>query len=495
MLKNIISAIAKEASIMQYSLSHQNTPKLLKTFFSLFFLYLLFSYSASASVDSLYKTNCASCHGNKMQGGLGESLVDNKWLHGESDEQIFNVIKNGVANTDMMAWGNSLSAQEIRSLVIYIRETKYQSELEQMNKAVVHKNGQFSAAGEQFRLEKLDENSAGYWGIEFLPDNSYLVTEVSGKLWYFNQGIKTEIADIPTVWHRGQGGLLDIALHPDYINNKLIYLSYAQSDDGNKAMTAITRGRIEEGRWVTDKQIFKADTKHHLSSGAHFGDRMVFQNNDLYFSIGDRGNKEMAQDLSRPNGKIHRLTLDGDIPSDNPFVDTPKALASIWTYGNRNPQGMTLNTKSNKIWSVEHGPRGGDELNLITKANNYGWPLATFGMNYNGTPMTDKTSMVGMVQPIWHWTPSIAVSSIEFYHANAFSTWQNKALIGSLAKEELRLLTIVDDKVTKDELIIKGQGRIRDLKVAADGSIYLLLNSGSRSSRQGAIYRLVPAGK
>lgn len=460
-----------------------------------FCTYILASFSASATVSELYKIHCASCHGDKMQGGLGESLVDNKWIHGESDEQIFNVIKNGVTNTDMVAWGETLSAEEIRSLVIYIRETKYQSAQQQLNSAVVQKNGQFIAANEKFTLARLDNNNAAYWGIEFLPDNGYLVTEVSGKLWHFSEGKKTEITGMPAVWHRGQGGLLDIALHPDYVNNKFIYLSYAQSDDGHKAMTAIVRGRIEHGRWVTDKQIFKADTKHHLSSGVHFGNRMVLHDKFLYFSIGDRGSKEMAQNLSHPNGKIHRLTLDGNIPSDNPFVDTPKALASIWTYGNRNPQGMTLNTKSNKIWSVEHGPRGGDEVNLIEKANNYGWPLATFGMNYNGTPMTDKTSMEGMVQPLWHWTPSIAVSSIEFYQKSAFPAWQNKALIGSLAKEELRLLTIVNDKVTNDQLILKGQGRIRDLKVAADGSIYLLLNSGSRSSRQGAIYRLAPVEK
>lgn len=473
-----------------------NRSHLLSILASLFFINFLLSFNATASVDELYKTNCASCHGDKMQGGLGESLVDNKWIHGDSDEQITSVIKNGVADTDMIGWKNTLSAEDIRSLVIYIRETKYKAELDMMKKAVTVENGLFTAAGQQFTLEMLDEkNDGAYWGIEFLPDNSYLVTEVNGNLWHFNQGKKTEITGVLPVWVHGQGGLLDIALHPDYINNKLIYLSYAQSEDDNKGMTAIVRGRIKQGSWVTDKQIFKADSKHHLSSGAHFGDRIVFRDNYLYFAIGDRGNKEMAQDLSKPNGKIHRLSLEGAIPSDNPFVNNPSALASIWTYGNRNPQGMTLNKTTNKIWSVEHGPRGGDEVNLIEKASNYGWPLVTFGMNYNGTPMTDKTSMLGMVKPQWHWTPSIAVSSIEFYQGKAFPNWQNKALIGSLAKEELRLLTIVDDQVIKDKLIIKGQGRIRDLKVAPDGSIYLLLNSGSRSTRKGAIYRLAPVKK
>lgn len=467
-----------------------NSHPLLYLIVSVFLSGLTVNSYAVASVDDLYKANCASCHGDNMQGGLGVSLIDDTWIHGGSDKQIANIISLGVSNTSMIAWKNTLSAEEIRSLVIYIRETKYQSQLDIMKQTVSINNGKISVAGQQFKLTKIDSNNGGYWGMEFLPDNSYLVTQIDGKLWHFTQGKKVEITGILNVWFHSQGGLLDIALHPNYENNKLIYLSYAQSDKGKKGMTAIVRGRIVNNHWQTEKQIFKADSEFHLSAGHHYGDRMVFKDNYLYFSIGDRGSKEMAQDISKPNGKIHRLTLDGNIPSDNPFIKHQGAFKSIWSFGHRNPQGMTLNTTTKEIWAVEHGPRGGDETNLIVKANNYGWPLVTFGMNYNGTPMTDKTSMPGMTEPKWHWTPSIAVSSIEFYHGKSFPSWNGKALIGSLAKEELRLLSIVDNKVINDQLLMKGHGRIRDLKVAPDGSIYLLLNSGDRSNRQGSIYQI-----
>ena len=201
---------------------------------------------------------------------------------------------------------------------------------------------------------------------------------------------------------------------------------------------------------------------------------------------------ERSQDLDRPTGKIFRLHDDGRVPADNPFVDTPGALPGIWSYGHRNPQGMDQDPITGLLWESEHGPRGGDEINLVEKGLNYGWPVITYGMNYNGTPITEETHREGMEQPKLHWTPSIAVAGIDFYEGEAFPGWTGKLLAGGMASEELHLLTIEDGEVTADEVILKGRGRIRDVASGPDGMIYLLLNDGS--PRKGRIVRMVPAG-
>jgi glucose/arabinose dehydrogenase len=208
----------------------------------------------------------------------------------------------------------------------------------------------------------------------------------------------------------------------------------------------------------------------------------------LFFSIGERGVQEHAQDLTRPNGKIHRLMDDGEVPPDNPFAAKDGACRSIWSYGHRNPQGLVLDSATGRLWETEHGPRGGDELNLIRKAANYGWPRITYGINYNGTPITDRTEMPGMEQPLIHWTPSIAVCSLDLYRGDKFPRWRDNLFATALAQEELRRLVVAGDRVVEQEVLFKGIGRVRDVVAAPDGLIYVVLNKPDR------LVRLVPAG-
>lgn len=280
--------------------------------------------------------------------------------------------------------------------------------------------------------------------------------------------------------------MLEVALHPDYKNNGWVYVAFAGTEDKKKGMTKIVRGRIQNNTWQDEAVIFESPSRFHHSTGQHWGTRLVFHEGYLFFSIGDRGKQGEAQDLSKPNGKVHRIHDDGRVPEDNPFVSEPDAYPTIWTYGNRNPQGLDLHPLSGRIWESEHGPRGGDEINLIEGGNNYGWPLVTHGMNYSGTPITDKTTAPGMEAPKHYWTPSIAVCGIDFYEGNVFPEWKHNLMVGGLRSQEVHRLVIEDGQVVQDEIIVKGAGKIRDIASGLDGYLYLVLNSPDK------IVRLVP---
>jgi aldose sugar dehydrogenase len=341
-----------------------------------------------------------------------------------------------------------------------------------------------------FKLETVVEGLETPWSVAFLPDGRMLVTEKPGRLRVVEKGRlqPRPIQGTPEVWARGQGGLLDVAVHPDYARNGWIYLSYSDPGENGSAMTAIVRGRLREGRFVEQQTIFRAPAGLYRTGGVHFGCRLVFDGKGyLFFSIGERGHKEDAQDLSRPNGKVHRLHDDGRVPEDNPFVGREGALPGIWSYGNRNPQGLARHPETGALWESEHGPRGGDELNLLQPGRNYGWPLITHGMNYDGTPMTDRTAQEGLEQPVLHWTPSIAVSAIDFYTGNRFPQWKNHLFVGALAWQELRRLVIEDGRVVHQEVLFKDVGRVRDVVSGPDGSLYVVFNGPDR------VARLVPA--
>jgi glucose/arabinose dehydrogenase len=452
--------------------------------------------SGMADVEKLYRENCAGCHGNDLAGGSGSSLIDEEWTYGSGDADIAAVIRNGVPDVDMPAWDGALDDDQIRSMVIYIREMGDASREAALSDRLEAKEGVYEAAGYRYRVETIAEGDDILWSMDFLPDGDILVTQRNGELWRINDGERVKISGTPEVWQKGQGGLLEVQLHPDYEQNDWIYLSFSENtgatENGREAgMTAIVRGRIENGKWTDEEKIFEVDGRHHTSSGVHFGSRFVFDGGYLFFSIGDRGRQDRAQDLDRPNGKIFRIYDDGRIPVDNPFVGVDDALPAIWSYGHRNPQGMDLDPLTGLLWEAEHGPRGGDEINLVEKGKNYGWPVITYGMNYNGTPITDETSREGMEQPKWYWVPSIAVAGIDFYQGAAFPAWTGKLLAGGMASEELHLLTVENGTVTKDEVIFKGRGRVRDVSSGPDGFIYLLLSDGS--PRKGRVVRLVPA--
>jgi len=452
--------------------------------------------SGTGEVRELYLENCANCHGRDLAGGSGGSLIDDQWKHGSSDAEIAAVIRDGVPDMDMPAWGGALDEKQIRALVILIREEAAAQRTEQVRRELAADGGVFSAGGYRFTLEEVGRADGLLWSIGFLPDASMLVTQRDGVLWHFAGGERRAITGTPEVWQHGQGGLLEVGVHPDYAANGWIYLSYSEhagaEENGRDAgMTAVVRGRIDDGRWTDEQKLFSVDPALHGSSGAHFGSRFVFDDGYLFFGVGDRGRQDLAQDLERPNGKIFRIHDDGRVPADNPFVDVRGALPAIWSYGHRNPQGLDREPSTGMLWESEHGPRGGDEINVVEKGRNYGWPVITYGMNYNGTPITGETHREGMEQPRLYWTPSIAVAGIDFYEGEAFPSWTGKLLAGGLASEELRLLTVAGGAVTADEVILKDQGRIRDVASGPDGLIYLLLNQGD--PRQGRIVRLRPA--
>lgn len=338
-----------------------------------------------------------------------------------------------------------------------------------------------------FTAELLFDEMQVPWGMTFLPDGAMLVTQKSGELFHFKDGAKTAISNVPEVYTRGQGGLLDIELHPDYATNGWLYISYASSEGEEKGgHTALMRAKLEGNSLIDNQLLYKAGPN--TTKGQHFGSRIEFDNDGyLFLSIGERGARDdNPQDISRDGGKIYRFHADGSIPEDNPFFGTPNAKNAIYSYGHRNPQGLVKHPTTGEIWDHEHGPKGGDEINVIQPGKNYGWPIVTFGVNYSGTTITDKTEMEGMEQPIHYWLPSIAPSGMTFITTDTYGTsWNGSLLVGSLKFQYLERLEMDGRKVLKREKLATDIGRVRDVKEGPDGLIYLAVEGKG-------IYKLVP---
>jgi glucose/arabinose dehydrogenase len=310
--------------------------------------------------------------------------------------------------------------------------------------------------------------------MAFLPDGSMLITEKSGKLIHFKDGIKTNIEGVPDVYVRGQGGFMGLKLHPDYENNGWIYMTYASSEgEGDGGNTALARAKLSGTSLVDFEQLYKASPN--TKRGQHFGSRIEFDDEGyLYFSIGERGERDVnPQDINRDCGKIYRLNDDGTIPSDNPFVDVENAKTAIFSYGHRNPQGMAKNPFTGAIWVNEHGPQGGDEINVIEKGKNFGWPVISYGINYNGTSFTDLTEKEGMEQPLFYWVPSIAPSGMAIVSSEEYPNWKGNVLVGSLKFKYLERLVLENNEVVKREKLFEDIGRVRDVVQAPDGFIYV----------------------
>ncbi len=310
------------------------------------------------------------------------------------------------------------------------------------------------------------------WGFQFLPDNSILITEKSGQLIHFKNGIKTKVKGLPKIKAIGQGGLLDIKLHPNYSKNGWIYFSYiSNKGTGNGTNTAIGRGQFKNGKIVNFEEIYKATPN--LETAHHFGSRIEFIDDFIYFSIGDRGKRYInPQSTEKDGGKIYRLKSDGKIPNDNPFVKNKYAKGATYSFGHRNPQGMVVNPFTNQLWIHEHGPKGGDEINIIKAGRNYGWPKVTYGVNYDGTKITSQTSLPEFEPPIYHWTPSIAPSGMEFITSDKYPGWKGNLLIGSLKFRYITNCYIKDNKIEKEEPLLEGIGRVRSLNQGPAGYVY-----------------------
>lgn len=338
-----------------------------------------------------------------------------------------------------------------------------------------------------FKAETIVDGLDIAWGMAFFPDGSILIGEQEGDLILFKNGIKSKVDNVPKVFYKNQGGLLDIALHPNYEQNGWIYFSYSSNmeNDGKGGNTTIMRAKLTDNKLMDQEILYKATPN--TDKGQHFGSRLQFDREGyLFFSIGDRGNRDVnPQDITRDCGKIYRIHDDGRIPGDNPFVNTQNAKTAIYSYGHRNPQGMTIHPETGKIWIHEHGPQGGDEINIIQAGKNYGWPKITYGINYNDTKITDNTSLPGMEQPLHYWVPSIAPSGMDFVTSDKYPAWKGNLLVGSLKFKYLNRVVIENNKVVKEEKLLENMGRVRTIKQAPDGYIYV-------SIEQLGIVRIVP---
>jgi len=337
-----------------------------------------------------------------------------------------------------------------------------------------------------YEMEVVFEDENLIWGLEILDDNSILASIKSGSIIHYKDGIKKDIKGVPEVYLRGQGGLLDLELHPNFNKNRLVYLSYAymkNRDDGGN--TAIARAQLVNDSLKNLEVLYKGSPVSR--KGQHYGSRMAFDNeNYLYFTIGDRGNRNVnPQDISVDGGKVYRINDDGTIPDDNPFIDVPNAKKAIYSYGHRNPQGIFKHPKTGKIWTNEHGPRGGDEINIVEKGKNYGWPKITYGKNYSGTTITKNKSLPGMEQPLYYWLPSIAPSSFEYISSEMYPDWKDSLLAGALVFKYIERIGIKNNKVVSRSKIAEGLGRPRDIVQGPDGYVYVSIENKG-------VYKILP---
>ena len=334
-----------------------------------------------------------------------------------------------------------------------------------------------------FQVETYADGFEIPWGMAFLPDNRMMVTDRIGDLWIVEKDGKDKVkvsGEIPNVRSKGQGGMLDVAVHPDFNTNSYIYLSFSDYSE-NKSHTSLIRAKLVNNSLVNSQIIFRPEEKYFTKRSLHFGSRIVFDDKGfIFFCIGDRGDRDLAQNLDMPNGKMYSIRDDGTVPIDNPFYYTKGAIKSIWSYGHRNPQGLAIHPSTRQLWEAEHGPRGGDEVNIILRGHNYGWPVITYGKNYSGTIISKLTHHEGMDQPVFHWTPSIAVCGIAFYDGSQFPEWKNNLLATSLKYERLHRVELDGMNMVKDEIIFEAESRVRDVEVGPDGIIYVALEDPGR---------------
>lgn len=431
-----------------------------------------------------YGKLCSSCHGSNIL-----SFAGHRWKHGTERDSIFNSIKHGYEGTEMIAWENVLSDDQINNLTNYI--LKGIEEVERYG--FQEEKLETDTLQTELLTIKLDTIVSGMvqpWGMVFLPSGDMLVTEQSGAMYRIDKGSnKIPVSGVPESKYRGQGGLMDLELHPDFEDNNWLYVSYSDYRVEGKdtlAGTALSRFKFSNDRLTNEEKLFEGHP--YSDAGSHFAGRIEFDKEGyLFLSVGDRRKEnENPQYLSNYNGKIHRMMDDGKIPSDNPFVGQDSAKATIYSYGHRNPQGLALNPATNQIWAHEHGPRGGDEVNIIAPGLNYGWPVISYGIEYDGTTFTNLVEKEGMEQPILYWVPSIAPSGATFVNTDKYPGWEGDYLAGSLRFKYLNRCIVEGDEIVREEPMLKGIGRVRNVRVGPDGYIYVAVEE------PGYIFRLMP---
>ncbi|MBN1118574.1 MAG: PQQ-dependent sugar dehydrogenase [Bacteroidales bacterium] len=444
------------------------------------------AFTDAANFDSVAATNyqnyCAGCHGDNM-----EEFSDRKWMFANTDSEIENIIRQGDENMGMPGFDKALTDNEIAALTQHIlAESKKKQALKRTD---IFSGKKIQGEKAKYWTEVVVDNLEVPWGLEFLPNGDLLIAERKGTLSRFTKDNKlVEIKGLPPILVGGQGGLMELKLHPKYEENRWIYIAYSYIDEEDKdaGNTAIIRAKLNGDSLINMEPIYKgipAVTTRH-----HYGVRIAFDREGyMYFSIGDRGRREVfPQSLNNSNGKIHRTFDDGTIPPDNPFVDVAGAIKSIYSYGHRNPQGLSMHPETGDIWESEHGPKGGDEINIVQKGQNYGWPVISFGINYDGTIFTNDTSKEGMMQPIHYYVPSIAPCGQTFVTSKRYKGWENNLLIGSLRFKYLERVVIENDRVVEQERLLEEIGRVRNVRVSPDGYIYVAIE------QPGKILKIIP---
>jgi glucose/arabinose dehydrogenase len=469
----------------------------------------------------LYTQHCAGCHGIDLAGGRVRSLFDQKWLAATSDERLVTAIRQGVPTTEMVAFGPMLTDLEIWQLVQYIRT--HGGNLAPRPEFIPDPHGHVvTTRAMSVTVDVVARGLETPWALAFLPDGRLLVTERPGRLRVVASGrLSAPVRGTPVVHEQQDGGMFDVEVHPEYAVNGWIYLAYSEVRPGFVApaaadptaapaapgrgrgpaipsMTVVVRGRLSAANEWTDQQvIFRGPSDLYTSNGSHFGSRLIFDRaGHLFYTIGERGAMENAQDLTTPLGKIHRVNDDGTVPKDNPFVGKPGAVQTIWSYGHRNPEGLAWDPATGLLWSSEHGPTGGDEINVIERGHNYGWSVATRGTQ-NGVT---RTSASGMDDPIVYFTPTLAPAGMTFVTSDRYPPWKNSSLfVGGLAGQKLLRLEIKGRAVVGQEVVFDRLGRVRDVVQGPDGYLYVALQNptgagtgvGLAASTPGMVVRLV----
>lgn len=488
----------------------QSKLRSIPTFFALAFC----SAAPAQSVSALWEQNCQVCHGDRAQGGGAgaRTLLTEEMRSTELDRRFFDSIKNGLPDQAMPGFAETLSDKQIWGLVVHLREIQAREHRKEVGSPKPDAAGVYASRHHRFRIETVIPAGVDVpWSVDFLPSegpadaaHGMLVTGRGGDLRLHPTGrpnakLSPPIKRTPNVRNRGQGGLMDVAVHPDYASNGWVYLAFSdeiKAKGRSQGMTQIVRGKLtpmgDAFEWTDQETIFRAKPEHYLPTDLHFGCRIVFSEKRpngkrfIYWSIGERGRMEMAQDLTKPNGKVHRLWDDGAVPDDNPFVSDKSAYPSIWSYGHRNPQGLAFDLAGN-LWDTEHGPRGGDELNFIKKSRNYGWPLVCFGINYNDAPFATPWGDPAIAMPVFQWTPSIGACGLDVARGPAFPKWKGDLFAGGLSGANVDRVRVVDGKMTEREEIVHALGRVRDVVSGPDGTVYIVLNEPDK------VVRLVPA--
>ena len=484
--------------------------------------------------ELIWNEHCAGCHGNDAAGGRAVSLFDQAWLDSTSDARMADAIKQGIPNTEMEPFGAVLTDEQVYQVIQHIR-TQAGAPRRARTDFVESPDGLVIRSQKQtVRVEVVTEGLMTPWALAFLPDGRMLVTERDGRLRVVADGKLSEpVAGTPTAHVQQDGGYLDVEVHPEYAQNGWIYLSYVERQPGYvpppptpaseappapapgrgrgrggppqpPSMTVVVRGKLSPNNQWTDQQVlFRVSNDLYTSSGAHYGSRFAFdRENHLFFAIGDRNlSPNQAQDLTSPLGKIHRVNDDGTVPADNPFVNAAGAVASIWTYGHRNPEGLAFDPVSGKLWASEHGANTADEINIIEKGHNYGWNL----VSKQGPPQY-QLSAPGMDDPIVYFMPTFAPAGISFYTGDRYPGWKNSSLfVGGLAGQALRRLEVSGDTVVAQEVVFDQLGRVRDIVQGPDELFYVAVqnptgvpnpaggNISLSATTPGRVIRLIPA--